>query len=250
MKKDKRQKTVLPRGNWSGRRIGAFAATAGIAVVSVGAAAGCSTSSGQASQGNPSYSSTQDLNQLNQNSNLVQGRDGCIKALVAADNTKDSLAVKASNAAQTCDAMIAQAQAQTAYAQGEAQGQAQAQQQFNNDALMWFMLSSNGPPMMYYGNANSGLHMWYSDYALHSGSLGQRYGFNNYSETTIKNYTSGSNASAPKTLSKTQTSYLKASPEERPGISAKAAAEPGAKIVKVSGKTTGGLGGTHGIGGK
>lgn len=232
-------RTKLGKGNYARRKFASVATAVIIATGAGGALAACGSSGDDNSS-----QTTSELAQLNQDSSLVQGRDGCIKGLIAQDTSTDTADVKAANAAKTCDDMIAKAQQQ-----GMAQGQAQ---QYNDDTLMWFMFG--GPPMMYYGNPAMGLNLWYANYALNSGMYGSRYGYDKITQITINNYTSGSSAQAPKTLSPTQTSYLKASPTERPGISQKAVSQPGAKVVRdTTGKTgstnRGGLtGGSSGIG--
>jgi len=114
-----------------------------------------------------------DLDHLgtNQDSTLVQGREGCIAELTR-QGVADPEAV--------CNDMLAKAQQQT-------QAQGGNVQQYSDNAQTWFMLSPSRPPVIYYGNPYMGsLNMWYAGYAWNALALGNY--FVTYGASQLREY--------------------------------------------------------------
>jgi hypothetical protein len=138
-----------------------------------------------------------DLDHLgtNQDSTLVQGREGCIAELTR-QGVADPEAV--------CNDMVAKAQEQTAAQGGNVQ-------QYSDNAQTWFMLSPSRPPVMYYGNPYTGsLNMWYSGYAWNAFALGNY--FATYGAMQLREF------GFLERLSLNQVLYMRTALPLRPGI--------------------------------
>ena len=219
------KKTTLTPGNWLKARMAAVLAAVAIAAPVGAVATACDMPDGDGSDGTSQTTLPEDLAQLNQDSNLVQGKQGCITALQNDPTNPKSL----QEATQICDDMIAQARTQP------------NSQNNNDDNLMWFMLGANMAPTMYYGNPAFGpLNMWYDQYAWYPRGYG---GFYNRigSRTTYNTYIQST--PTPRTLSQTQSTYLRAAPSARPGVASDVIAKnPGTKTVTITTKSGAGTG--------